>query len=439
MSPQLKITNRPTGELRAYLNNSRKHSKAQLKKLKRSIELNGWTNPLIIDETGMILCGHGRFVAALELGLQEVPTIELSHMSEAQKRAYIIADNKLAEESSWTKSLLRSELRGLSDLGLELELTGFDTLEIDKLLAFDDPPPPPDDDVDLGDEADTPIAEVGDVWEWKGTHAWEHFRLAVGDARDPQLYERLMAGERAEMIFTDPPYGCAISGNVSGLGKVKHANFIMGAGETSLPEFAAAILRPAFKLMAQHSKAGAIAFVCTDWRASPHLQDAALGVFAELKNLIVWSKTNASMGTFYRSAHELIFAYKASPGPHINNFGLGGRHRTNVWTYPGANTFRSGRMQDLSDHSTVKPKRMVADAILDCSSVGSIILDPFCGSGTTLVGASMSRRRGFGIELDPKYADVILRRVTDQTGITPTLDGVPFSTVAAERREARHG
>lgn len=425
-------------DLRAYGNNARTHSKKQLNKLKRSIQINGWVNPVIIDETGMILCGHGRVAAAADLGLEEVPTVEIAHMTEAQKRAYIIADNKLAEESSWTKTLLRKELRGLADFGLELELTGFDTIEIDNLLAFEDPVPPPDDDVYLP-EGEMPTARLGDLWEWRGAHAWEHFRLAVGDARDPLVYEKLMGGERAEMIFTDPPYGCAISGNVSGLGKVKHDNFVMGAGETTLAEFAATILRPAFKLMTMHASAGAIAFVCTDWRASPYLQDAAQGVFCELKNHIVWAKTNGGMGTFYRSAHEFILAYKTSPGSHINNFGLSGRHRTNVWIYPGANTFRAGRMEDLAEHSTVKPKKMVADAILDCSRVGSIVLDVFCGSGTTLVAAAMTRRRGYGIELDPKYADVVIRRLSEETEIEPTLNGVPFAKVATERREAHHG
>lgn len=438
MSSNLKITQRPAASLHVYENNARRHSKAQLKKLKKSLETFGWVNPLIVDEQGMVLCGAGRLTAALELGMQMVPTIELSHMSEAQKRAYIIADNRIAEQASWSKSLLREELQGLVEIGYDVELTGFDTIEIDTLLSLDDAEAPVDDDVHLPAPT-VPVSLIGDVWEI-GRH-----RLVVGDARDPLVYEKLMAGERAELIMTDPPYGCAIAGNVSGLGRVKHENFVMGAGETSLPEFAATILRPAFKLMAQHARSGAIAFICTDWRAAPHLLDAAQGVFHELKNLIVWAKTNAGMGTFYRSAHELIYAFKVSPGTHINNFGLGegGRHRSNVWTYAGANVFRAGRLADLADHSTVKPKKMIADAILDCSRRGGIILDPFSGSGTTLVAAEMTGRRGFGIELDPKYADVILRRVAEEVGAEPTLGGVPLSEIAAMRAEptgeASHG
>lgn len=435
MSDRLQIKYLPVASLQGYEGNARQHSKAQLKKLKRSIRQNGWTNPILIDEAGMVLAGHGRLAAAIELGIDRVPTIELSRMTPAQKRAYILADNKIAEQASWSKGMLLGEMKDLADLGFDLEETGFDTSEIDRILAFEDAEPKVDDDVHLpADDAPAPVCRTGDLWEI-GKH-----RLLVGDARDPTAYELLMGGERAQLIFSDPPYGCAIEGNVSGLGKVKHSDFIMGAGETSLPEFATTILRPALKLMAAYALPGAIAFICTDWRAGPHLLDAAQGVFAEIKNLIVWAKTNAGMGTFFRSAHELIYAFKVSPGSHVNNFGLGegGRHRSNVWTYAGANTFRAGRMEDLADHATVKPKKLVADAILDCSTVGSIVLDPFCGSGTTIVAAAMTRRRGYGIEIDPKFADVILRRVSEETGTEPTLSGVPFSVVAAERREDRH-
>jgi DNA modification methylase len=210
----------------------------------------------------------------------------------------------------------------------------------------------------------------------------------------------------------------------------------MGAGETSLQEFAMTLLRPAFKCMAAHCRDGAIAFVCIDWRGAPHMLDAASGVFHETKQLIVWAKTNGGQGAFYRSAHELIYAFKVIRGAHINNFklGEGGRYRTNLWTYAGANVFRAGRMQDLTDHPTVKPKKLVMDAILDCSKRGGIVLDAFAGSGTTLCAAAATGRRGRAIELDPKYADVILRRVQADTGAVATLDGVPFDDVARGRR-----
>ena len=210
----------------------------------------------------------------------------------------------------------------------------------------------------------------------------------------------------------------------------------MGSGELSDAEFIMDLLRPVMRNLARFSNAGAIAFVCSDWRAYPKMLEAAAGVFHEQKNLIVFAKTNAGMGTFYRSQTELIPTFKMSRGPTINNFGLGegGRHRSNLWTYAGANTFRRGRTEDLADHPTVKPRKLVADALLDCSRRGGIILDPFLGSGTTLAAAEVTGRRGYGLELDPRYCDVILRRLHTLTGQMPCLlDGTPFDIVAQSR------
>lgn len=416
--------------LTLYNRRARRHLKKKLMKLRRAIAEFGWTEPLIVDENGMVLCGAARLTIAIEDGVELVPVVRIDHMSEAQKRAYILASNRLAEEAQWDPALLRQELSGLIELGYDVELTGFDAVEIDMAVSFDDGPAE-DDNVDLPDETAKPVSRSGDLWHIAG------HRALCGDARDPSSFERLMGEERAQLVFADPPYGCAIAGNVSGHGRVKHQNFLQGAGEQSLPEFAQTLLRPAFRNIAAYSQTAAIAFICTDWRALPHMQDAAEGLFAELKNLIVFAKTNAGMGTFYRSAHELILAYKVSAGKHINNFGLGKRrHRSNLWTYAGANTFRQGRLEDLAEHSTIKPKKLVADALLDCSKPGGIVLDPFLGSGTTLVACAMTGRVGRGIELDPKYMDVILRRVAEAMGHEPLLDGLrPFSEVKAEREQ----
>jgi DNA modification methylase len=431
--PQLNVSWVKPSSLKLYGRRARRHSKKKLKKLRALMAEFGWTNPLIVDELGMVLCGAGRLMVAIEDEMDLVPVIRIEHMTEAQKRAYIIADNRIAEEASWDGALLRDELRGLIELGYDVELTGFDTLEIDTMLTFDEEqvPSAADDDVELPDDDVVPVARLGDLW-----HIGNH-RVLCGDARDIACYERLLGTERPQLIFADPPFGCSIAGNVSGLGRVKHENFVMGAGEQSLPEFGRTLLRPAFRCMAAVAAPGAIAFICSDWRAAPYMHDAAKGVFHEQKNLIIFVKSNAGMGTFYRSGHELIFAFKVSPGKHINNFGLGegGRHRSNVWTYAGANTFRKGRMEDLADHSTVKPKALVADAILDCSKRGGIVLDPFLGSGTTLAACEMTGRIGRGIELDPKYIDVILRRVSVETGCEPLLEGeVPLSVVTAQRQ-----
>jgi DNA modification methylase len=427
----LTITYRKLAELIPYKNNPRRHNRKQIKALARSLERHGWTNPIIIDGGDEIIAGHGRYQAAMLLEMVEVPTIMLADMSKADKRAYVIADNKLAELSGWDRDLLRSEFNGLIEIGYEIELTGFPTFEVDNVLNVgaeeteaDEPP------VEEPNDADPVVSRVGDLWQ-VGSH-----RLICGDARQLETYEQLFsAGQVAQMTFTDPPYGVRIAGNVSGLGKHKHGEFVMGSVDLTSDALGSQLLRPAFRNIARFSGAGAIAFICMDWRGARLVQDAADGVLEELKNLIVWVKTNAGMGSFYRSQHELVFAYKVSKGEHINNFGLGssGRHRSNVWTYAGANTFRKDRDKDLADHPTVKSKKMIADAILDCSKQGGIVLDPFAGSGTTLIAAEMTGRIGYGIELDPKYCDVILRRLEAETGLTATLADKSFAEVAKER------
>lgn len=411
-----------------YALNAHTHSRAQIRKLRLSLTTFGWTHALLIDDASNLVCGHGRLEAARANGETEVPVSSLGEMSEAERRAYIIADNRLAEEAGWSKELLRSELSGLIELGYDVELTGFDTFEIDGILSFDDVGEESQEDrVELPEEDAAPVARPGDIW-----HSGDQ-RLAVGDSRDAALVERLLDGNRVRLVQTDPPYGCRIENNVSGNGRVRHGDFLIGAGETSMAEFSMTLLRPAFRTIAQHCLPGAIAFVWTDWRALPFMLDAAQGVFHELKNQIVWAK-DPGMGAFYRSSYEVCLAFKVSPGTHTSNIALGRRNRSNLWRYPGANTFRKGRMQDLADHPTVKNRKMIADAILDVTKPGDVVFDGFAGSGTTLVAAAMTGRRGFGIELDPKYADVILRRVGEATGREPLLDGeVPLSQVTAER------
>ena len=423
---RLQVDYRHPDELIPYANNPRKHSRPSIKKLQRSLKKLGWTNPILVDDKGNVICGHGRLEAAKLNGMTLVPVISLGQMSEADRRAYIIADNKLAERSKWSKEMLHAELSGLVELGYDIELTGFEIFEVDGILNFGDP----DDDGDgIGPEPPIKkktVSRVGDLW-WIGEH-----RVIVGDARDPAVAERLLDGERAAMVITDPPYGCKIAGNVSGLGKVKHQDFVMGAGEQPLPEYAMTLLRPAFKVIAASCLAGAIAFVFIDWRAAPHMLDAAKGVFLEVKNLCVWVK-NPGMGGFYRSAHELCYVFKVSPGKHINNVELGKRARTNVWRYPSANVFGNSRKEDLEDHPTVKSRQMFRDAILDVSRPRDIVFDPFAGSGTTGLACEMAGRRARVIELDAKYADVMLRRLAKVTKAQPLLEGKrPFREVEIE-------
>jgi DNA modification methylase len=284
-------------------------------------------------------------------------------------------------------------------------VTGYATAEIDNLIDGLDPEEP-DDPADDVDFAQAPRrCRRGDVWQL------DRHRLACGDSLDPQVVARLMDGAKARMVFSDPPYNVKIDGHVGNSGKTQHREFAMASGEMSEAEFTA-FLNTAFRNMAEVSIDGAIHFLCMDWRHLREMEVAGREVYSELKNLIVWVKDNGGMGTFYRSRHELIFAFKVGTAAHINTFGLGegGRYRTNVWQYKGVNTMRKGRMEELSLHPTVKPVQMIADAIRDVSGRGEIVLDLFGGSGSTLIAAEKTGRRGYLCELDPIYCDRILAR-----------------------------
>ena len=418
-------THTPVDQLKPYANNPRTHSKKQIRQIADSIEEFGWTNPVLTDGNGNVIAGHGRIEAARLLGIKDVPVLCLDHLTDAQKRAYVIADNKLAENAGWDTELLAIELQGLLDLNIDfdIELTGFETGEIDVLLASETAAE--SETVPLPETDGPAVSRPGDLW-LIGKH-----RLLCGDALNPDDWQVLMGKDKAQMIFVDPPYNVPIAGHVSGLGAVRHREFAMASGEMSQDAFTE-FLRGSFRNLARFSTDGAIHFICMDWRHMREVLDAADGIYSELKNLCVWAKTNAGMGSFYRSQHELVFAFKHGSASHINNFGLGdkGRHRSNLWTYAGANTFRAGRMDDLKAHPTVKPTEMVADAIMDCSQRGGFIADAFAGSGTTLLAAAKTGRIGVGIEIDPHYADLIIRRLQDATGET-AVHAESFESFAA--------
>ena len=395
-------------KLRPWARNARTHSKKQIRQIAASIETFGFTNPVLIDQSGTILAGHGRVAAAQELGMAQVPCLRIEYMTEAEKRAYVIADNKLALNAGWDDEILAEELRALSaigDLGFDIGVIGFEVAEIDTLVEGLTPEEPgdPEDDI-LPDTARQRVC-LGDVW-----HLGAH-RLVCGDALDPQVMDLLMGGEQARMVFTDPPYNVKIDGHVGGSGKIKHREFAMASGEMTVPEFTQ-FLTGALRNLANNSVDGSIHYVCMDWRHMGEMLAAGHAVYDELKNLIVWAKDNGGMGTFYRSRHELIFAFKKGELPHLNSFELGqhGRYRTNVWQYRGVNTVRKGRMEELAMHPTVKPVQMIVDAIKDVSGRGEIVLDSFGGSGSTLIAAEKTGRRARLIELDPIYCDRILAR-----------------------------
>ncbi len=374
---------------------------------------------------------NGRVLAARGLGFSTVPTIRLSHLSADERRAYVLADNKLAENAGWDLEILAIELQALVDLDFDVELTGFSLAEID--ITIDQGKGVPANDVadrvpePLGD----PVSQLGDLWIL-GEH-----RLLCGDSRAADDIAKLMGDDVADLIFTDPPYNVAIDGNVGGLGSVHHRDFAFASGEMSTDQFTD-FLKQTLGNAAAVTKDGAIAFVCMDWRHMRELQDAGLAVFTEVKNLCVWNKTNGGMGTFYRSKHELIFVFKLGTLPHTNSFGLGdtGRYRTNVWDYAGVSSLGADRGETLAMHPTVKPVALVADAIKDCSRRNEIVLDIFGGSGSTLIAAETTGRRARLLEFDPLYCDTTIRRWQAFTGKQAWLHGGKqnFEDVAADRR-----
>ena len=400
--------------LKPYARNARTHSKKQVRQIADSIEAFGFNNAVLISNDNEIIAGHGRYEAAKLLKLPTIPCVRLGHLTPEQRRAYILADNKVALNAGWDAELLAIELQELSALEFDIELTGFTLPEID--IIFDaaktaDPKQDQDQGDDIPPVPKVPISRLGDVWQL-GRH-----RLVCGDARDASAYDALLGDEEAGLIFTDPPYNVPIKRNVSGKGKVRHDNFALATGELSEAEFTL-FLETSLGLAAARCRDGAIAYVCMDWRHMEELLVAGRRVFSALKNLCVWNKSLGSNGTFYRSKHELVFVFKVGTAPHINNFGLGagGRYRTNVWDYAGANGFGANREDDLAMHPTVKPVELVKDAILDCSKRGDIILDCFAGSGTVLAAAHKVGRIARLIEYDPRYCDVIIQRFEKLTG-----------------------
>ena len=429
----LAITYVSPSELKPYSGNARTHSKRQIKLIARSIEEFGWTSPMLVGDDYEVMCGHGRLEAAKLLKLEKIPVVRVSHLSAAQRRAYVIADNALALKSGWDRDMLAIEFQGLIDIGFDVELTGFEVGEIEVVLD-DAAGKTADADRAEDDVPEVPqgpaISRLGDVW-LLGSHV-----LACGDGRDAATYRALLGDAVADMAITDPPYNVKIEGHVSGLGATKHREFAMASGEMSEADFTA-FLASFLRVSVEHVRPGAILYVFMDWRHLWELLAAGRACGLELKNLCVWRKDNAGMGSFYRSRHELVLVFKAPGGPHTNTFELGqhGRSRTNVWEYAGVNSFRKGRLDELAMHPTVKPVALVADAIKDVSRHKEIVLDPFLGSGTTLIAAEKTGRCGRGIELDPRYVDVAVRRWQAFTGKQATLapTGRTFEDVEHER------
>jgi DNA modification methylase len=430
--PSLDVVLLPIERLKPDPTNPRQHSKKQIRQIADSIDSFGFNVPVLVDADLKVIAGHGRLLAARQLGFAEVPTISLEHLTPEQARAFAIADNRLTEIATWDENLLGQQLRELSELDLtfSIEVTGFEIGEIDLLIentarkedAADHLPKP----------APGPaICHPGDVWQL-GRH-----RILCGSAIEEHAYAILMGEDRAAAVFADPPYNVPIEGHAGGLGAIHHREFAMASGEMDQRGFTA-FLAQVCTLLARYSRDGSLHYLCMDWRHIRELLEAVQPVYSELKNLCIWAKDNAGMGSFYRSQHELVFVFKSGRGRHRNNVQLGkhGRDRSNLWRYPGIRTeSRSSEEGNLlALHPTVKPVRLVADALLDCTARGEIVLDPFLGSGTSLLAAERVGRVCRGIEIDPLYVDTAIRRWQTHTGdeARHVESGRSFDEIAAE-------
>ena len=412
-----KVVQQPLSQLKPYANNNRVHTARNVKKLETSVAQFGFVTPILVDGAGMIIAGHGRYEAAKSLGLASVPTVIADHLSAAEVRALRIADNKLAELSDWNEEALQIEFADLMEFGLEgelefsLDITGFETPEIDIIIGGVGEDAAPTETVETPDPGQVPVARPGDLWQL-GAH-----RILCGDALQECNVARVLEGEAPRMVFTDPPYNVQVQGHVRSGNGGAHREFAMASGEMSEAEFRqflASFLKPVVGVLLD----GGVAMVCMDWRHIEELITAGKAAGLELLNLCVWNKSNGGMGSLYRSKHELVCIFKRPGAAHVNNVELGkhGRNRTNVWDYAGVNSFGKTREADLVDHPTVKPTGMVADALMDVSHRGDVVLDVFGGSGATLLAAEKTGRRARLIELDPLYVDVAIRRWQAETG-----------------------
>jgi DNA modification methylase len=409
----LAVTYKATGALVPDPRNARTHPKRQIEQIVASIRAFGFTNPVLADPQGNIIAGHGRLRAARQMELAEVPVIELDGLSEAQKKALRLADNKIALNAGWDTEILKLELAELSlpELDIDLGLTGFSPGEIDVVLAESEDPA----DEVIPAVPGSPKVRVGDIWQL-GEH-----RIGCGDGRDQAFLAAVIGeGEVVDAAFLDPPYNVKVNGHVNAKGR--HREFAMASGEMDEATFRA-FIADTLGACASLSRPGAVHFVCMDWRHMDDVSAAAAPLYGGLLNICVWNKSNAGMGSLYRSKHEMVFVYRVGDEPHRNNVELGkhGRYRTNVWDYASVNSLKGSRREDLALHPTVKPVAMVADAYCDVTRQGELVLDIFLGSGTSLIAAERVGRRFRGLDIDPAYVEVAMTRWSELTSKEPTL------------------
>jgi DNA modification methylase len=422
----------PPDSLKPPAREARLHPRAQIEKIKKSLRTHGQVLPILVDSDNVIIDGHAVWLAARELGAEEIAVVRVCGRSAADKIALRLLVNRVADDSVWNQNILRDEFEELLSVAYDLELTGFDAPEIDHVLDLDVTQNGVIEDAsEIPPLESSAVTRVGDVWKL-GPHI-----IGCGDALDRRFVEEISKDCQPDCGFTDPPYNVPIDGHATGKGRIRHREFAQAAGEMSSAEYQV-FLRKALEVINDTVKRGAILFCCIDWRHAFELLAASRECELELLNICVWCKSNAGLGSLYRSQHEFVFALKVPGAAHLNNIQLGrhGRNRSNVWSYRGLNAFGADRDALLASHPTVKPVAMVADALRDVTRRGCVVIDPFLGSGTTLIAAEEIGRSCLGIEADPAYVDVAVRRWQKRTGRDAVHSVTQESFAAYETRSA---
>lgn len=431
--PNLAVELRPINDLRPPKRKVRNANSDQIERSIKSIQAFGFVCPVTV-RGNVVVDGHTRLLAARELGIQEIPCINVGHLSESEARMLAISLNRLAERGEWNLPELKLELEELEIGELDLSVSFFTEQELDIILT-EEPDQAGQDDVDLEPPSD-PVSRPGDLWLLGKGH-----RILCGNSLDAESFKTLLGDSLARAVMTDPPYNVKIAGNVSGNGKIKHGEFKFASGEMNAEQFQN-FLFTVHELCANHLEQGSVVYSFMDWRSIDLLTAAAREAGLSHINTAVWYKGAGGMGSFLRSAHEFCGIFCKGDKPKVNNVELGkhGRDRTNVWVYPGANRPGTSSGEMLKDHPTPKNLEMCAEAIRDVTLRGDIVLDPFLGSGTTLMAADQTRRYCYGIELDRGYVDVCIRRWQDAAKCEAVLaaSGQTFSQVAAERAAAEY-
>jgi DNA modification methylase len=431
--PRLELSHIALADLRPSSRKVRTLDAAHVREVASSISVLGFCDPVLVGRDNEIIDGEARYEAARQLGLERIPCVRMEHLSKDEQRVLRLAINRLAEKGQWSLDALKIEFEELIVIEAPIEITGFSLGEIDHVILGEGA-----DGLEEGPLEPNPsaaaVAKVGDVFQL-GSH-----RIICGSATDPGTPRRLMDGDDpARFVFTDEPYNVPILGHVTG---GAHREFTMASGEMSDDEFLAFNLAWMDAVLPWLCDGGVFG-TFIDWRGYPIVHKASCSFGLIPLNLVVWAKSNAGMGSLYRSQHELLPLFKSGTAAHVNNIELGkkGRWRSNVWTYPGASSLGSDARRGLRDHPTVKPTAMIEDALLDLTNRGDIVLDPFLGSGSTLIAAENTGRVCRGVELDPLYIDVIVRRYEASSGKAAVLaeTGETFAQLAAARESGASG